>query len=382
MKPKLIRITTVPISMDKLLYGQLSYMSQYYEITAVSSDATYLKKVGEREGVNTYAIEMSRQITLVKDLRALITLIRLLKREKPLIVHSHTPKAGIVGMLAAKIAKVPYRLHTVAGMPLMEATGIKRMILNTVEKLTYACATNVYPNSVGLKDIIVGLNFCKPQKLKVIGNGSSNGINTHYFDPDLIATSQIDVLRLQLNISPSDFVFVFVGRLVKDKGINELVSAFEQIQQLHDHAKLLLVGHYENDLDPLYPKTITLINTNPSIISVGFQTDVRPYLKLSNLLVFPSYREGFPNVVMQAGAMGLPCIVTNINGCNEIIFEGINGTIIPVKDEFALGVKMRFYIENPKIYLSQKANSRLQITSRYDQKVIWEAIYNEYCSLM
>ena len=130
MKPKLIRITTVPISMDKLLYGQLSYMSDYYDIIAISSDETYLKKVGEREGVATHAIEMSREITPVKDLLALIALVRLLKREKPLIVHSHTPKAGIVGMLAAKIAKVPFRLHTVAGMPLMEATGLKRKILN------------------------------------------------------------------------------------------------------------------------------------------------------------------------------------------------------------------------------------------------------------
>lgn len=381
MKPKLIRITTVPISMDKLLYGQLSYMSDYYNITAISSDETYLKKVGEREGVATHAIEMSREITPIKDLLALIALVRLLKREKPLIVHSHTPKAGIVGMLAAKIAKVPFRLHTVAGMPLMEATGLKRKILNVVEKLTYACASHVYPNSVGLKDIIVSMKFCNPQKLKVLGNGSSNGINTQFFNPDQISKSLTDDLRKQHNIADSDFVFVFVGRLVKDKGINELVVAFEQVQKFHAHAKLLLVGHYENELDPLFPKTVALINQNTSIISVGFQTDVRPYLKLSNILVFPSYREGFPNVVMQAGAMGLPCIVTNINGCNEIITEGVNGTIIPVKDQMELKVKMQLYIENPELYLSQRANARLQITSRYDQKVIWEAIHQEYCSL-
>ncbi len=381
MKPKLIRITTVPISMDKLLYGQLSYMSDYYDITAISSDETYLKKVGEREGVATHAIEMSREITPIKDLLALIALVRLLKREKPLIVHSHTPKAGIVGMLAAKIAKVPFRLHTVAGMPLMEATGVKRKILNRVERLTYACATHVYPNSLGLKDIIVEMKFCNPQKLKVLGNGSSNGINTHYFDPEQISTSQTEDLRKQHNIADSDFVFVFVGRLVKDKGINELVIAFEQVQKFHAHAKLLLVGHYENELDPLFPKTLALIYQNASIISVGFQTDVRPYLKLSNILVFPSYREGFPNVVMQAGAMGLPCIVTNINGCNEIITEGVNGTIIPVKNKMELKIKMQLYIENPELYLSQRTNARLQITSRYDQKVIWEAIHQEYCSL-
>src|SRR6185312_342487 len=146
-------------------------------------------------------------------------------------------------------------------------------------------------------------------------------------------------LRQELNIKASDFVFVFVGRLVKDKGINELVSAFSKLQI--QNARLLLVGNFEPELDPLFSETLQRIQSNPNIFSVGFQKDVRPYFSISNALVFPSYREGFPNVVMQAGAMELPSIVSNINGCNEIIKNGVNGIIIPPKNEDELFKAMK-----------------------------------------
>src|SRR5690606_32425078 len=180
---KLIRITTVPLSLDKLIEGQLNFMSQFYEVTAISSNYEELKKIKEKEDVEIFPIEMTRQITPFQDLKSVYQLYKFLKKEKPLIVHTHTPKAGIVGMLAAKLAKVPIRLHTVAGLPLMEAKGVKRKILNFVEKLTYSCATKVYPNSQGLYDFILKKKFCVNSKLKVLGNGSSNGINTEYFNP-------------------------------------------------------------------------------------------------------------------------------------------------------------------------------------------------------
>jgi len=188
-------------------------------------------------------------------------------------------------------------------------------------------------------------------------------------------------LRQQLHIGPSDFVFVFAGRLVSDKGINEMVAAFETHQILHPRSKLLLVGDYEADLDPLLPNTLKVIQTNDAIITTGFQTDVRPYLALSNALVFPSYREGFPNVVMQAGAMGLPCIVTNINGCNEIIEDGINGVFVSVKNTANLLLKMNQLVENNQLFHQLKTNSRSMIATRFNQQVIWEAIKKEYVQL-
>lgn len=380
-RKKLIRITTVPVSLDKLLSGQLGFMNQFYDVVGISSDQDYLKIVGEKEGIRVWNLEMTRQITPIKDIAAVIKLYRFLKEEKPEIVHTHTPKAGIVGMLASKVAGVPHRFHTVAGLPLLEATGLKRKILNFVEKATYSCATKVYPNSFEMQRIIIELNLAKTGKLKVLGNGSSNGIDTSYFSKSHFSTDILTDYRSKLGITASDFVYVFVGRMVKDKGLNEMVKAFAQINANHPNVKLLLVGDYENELDPLLPDTLAEIKSNPNILEAGFQKDVRPYFALSNALVFPSYREGFPNVVMQAASLELPCIVSNINGCNEIISHQNNGIIIPVKDTEKLKSAMELILTDSDLYQQLKNNSRASITSRFEQKILWEAIKEEYDSL-
>lgn len=197
---KLIRITTVPLSLDKLLSGQLNYMNSFYEVTAVASEEEYLKKIGSKEGIKTFTIEMSRKITPIHDIVSVVKLFLFLKKENPLMVHSHTPKAGILAMIASKCAGVPIRLHTVAGLPLIETKGFKRTLLERVEKLTYSCATMVYPNSKGLYDFIVANKFTEPSKLKIIGNGSSNGINTMHFSPELVSQLQKRVLQKKLSL--------------------------------------------------------------------------------------------------------------------------------------------------------------------------------------
>ena len=380
IKATLIRITTVPLSLKILLKGQLRYMSENgYDVLAVASNDKELEEVAQYENIRVQAVEMSRKITPCKDLQSIWNLYKLFKKEQPLIVHTHTPKAGFVGMIAAKFAGVPIRLHTVAGLPLLEAKGIKRMVLNFVEKFTYSCATKIYPNSLGLKEIIIKAKFCKPEKLKKIAKGSSNGIDTTFFNKNQIAPASIHSLKKELNINENDFVFIFIGRLVSDKGINELIEAFSKMKK--QNVKLLLVGKQETDLDPLQTKTLNEFKQNNSIIYAGYQSDVRPYFAISNALVFPSYREGFPNVVMQAGAMELPCIVSNINGCNEIIIDQHSGMIIPVKNATALYMAMKELIENTALYAQLKNNSRQRIVENYEQKVIWNAILNEYKSL-
>jgi glycosyltransferase involved in cell wall biosynthesis len=417
MKHKLIRITTVPISLEKLLEGQLNFMKPYYAVTAIASDKATLERVGILQQVPVFYVAMTRKITPFKDLQAVWQLYRYFKKEQPFIVHTHTPKAGTVGMLAAMLAGVPHRLHTVAGLPLLETSGNKRKLLNFVEKSTYACATMIYSNSLGLKNIILKEQFCHPTKLKVIGNGSSNGINTSYFNPILFSNDENQILRSHLGIDSNDFVFIFVGRLVGDKGINELGAAFNKVQrqeakgkrqeargkrqeangkrqtaidesqngegqnfypELGRRVKLLLVGPFETALDPLHKDTLQEIEENPNIISVGYQNDVRPFFAISNALVFPSYREGFPNVVLQAGAMGIPSIVTNINGCNEIIEDQVNGLIIPVKDTVALEIAMKRLMNDAEGYRKMQQNARPLIVSRYEQQVVWDAILAEY----
>lgn len=378
---KLIRITTVPISLDKLLEGQLAFMKDYFDVIAVSSDERELKRVAQKQGVRHFYVPMTRKITPLKDLKAVYTLYKFLRKEKPAIVHTHTPKAGIVGMLAALLAGVPLRLHTVAGLPLLETKGVKRVILDAVEKLTYRCATNVYPNAQGLKEIIEDLKFTTSQKLKVIGRGSSNGIDTAYFSPDFTSLSIIAVSSA-LGISKEDFTFILVGRLVGDKGVNELVSAFIGVQEKHSNTSLILVGPFEEELDPLSPQTKSIINTHSKIYTTGYVDDVRPYFAFAKALVFPSYREGFPNVVLQAGAMGLPGIVSDINGCNEIITEELNGLIVPVKNSEALKDAMMELIENNELYETCAHNARRIITSDYERKEIWEALLEEYKGLL
>lgn len=379
---KLIRITTVPQSLRGLLRGQLKFMSQNgYQVLGVSSPGDALKDVAVNEGVNTVAIEMTRTISPLKDVKALLQLIQLFRREKPQIVHTHTPKAGLLGMMAAKIAGVPYRLHTVAGMPLTVATGTKRQLLNQMEKLTYTCATKVYPNSYGLEKIILREKFTNPTKLKVIGKGSSNGIDTSQFDPALVSEETKKEIRKDLSIKNDDFVFLFVGRVVRDKGINELVQAFTNLYSKNSNTHLILVGSFERHLDPLKPETENLINNHSNIHAVGYKTNVIDYFAMANTLTFPSYREGFPNVVMQAAAMQLNCIVSDINGCNEIIKNGENGWIVPAKNSTKLEEQMQWCLYNQKRSEEMGLKSREIMVSDYERSYIWNEILKEYQSL-
>ncbi|MBT8304343.1 MAG: glycosyltransferase family 4 protein [Bacteroidia bacterium] len=401
MKKKIVRITTVPKAMG-LLKGQLKFMTDHYEIIGISSSGIdhstsevgkkdgieeipsdhTLEQARIREGIRVIPVELTRKITPIKDLISVWQLYRIFKKEKPFIVHSHTPKAGTLGMLAAFLARVPHRLHTIAGMPLLVATGPRRLLLDVVEKITYKCATMIYPNSFGLKDIILEEGYTKESKLKVIGKGSSNGIDTSHFDPGKYSKEDRNELRKSLGIDDDDFVYLFVGRLVKDKGINELIQVFKELNDVHKKAKLVLVGPYEKDLDPLLPETEETINTHPNIKFVGWKNDVRPYFHISDVLTFPSYREGFPNVVMQSGAMGLPSIVTDINGCNEIVIEDENGLIVPPMN--AKGLKdamMKIYncSRNDKLFDSD--NNRQMIKDRYERRSIWKEILKEYQAL-
>lgn len=379
MSKKLIRITTVPISLKILLKDQLRFINNNgFEVIGISSNCKELKEVSEDQDIRTIKLNMTRTISPIKDLKSLFRLFLILRNEKPDIVHTHTPKAGIIGMLASFLAGVRIRLHTVAGLPLLEVRGVKRYVLNFVEKLTYKCSTKVYPNSEGLKKIILNHRFISENKLKVIGNGSSNGIDTSYFNTELYSIKDNETLRTRLGIKKTDFVFIFVGRIVSDKGVNELVEAFERICLVEEKIKLLLVGPFEDNLYPLNEGTKTLISKNNKIISVGYQNDVRPYFSISNCLVFPSYREGFPNVVMQAGSMGLPSIVSDINGCNEIIENNFNGKVIEVKSVSALYDAMLELYTDKQLYKEITEKTRNIIKQRYERKLFWGLLLSEY----
>jgi lipopolysaccharide/colanic/teichoic acid biosynthesis glycosyltransferase/glycosyltransferase involved in cell wall biosynthesis len=394
---KIIRTSTVPLSLNVLLKGQLAFLNSHYKVVAVSGTGKDLEEVAVREQVATHIVEMERKISPVKDLISLWNLYWLFRKEKPAIVHSITPKAGLLSMTAAYFARVPVRVHTFTGLIFPTRTGLMQRVLIAMDRLLCFFATNIYPEGQGVrKDLIRYKITQKP--LSILANGNVNGIDTAYFNSENFTTVENQSLRISLGINPNDFVFVFVGRLVGDKGINELVAAFKKMQgeEWEDErllqassapaglnaksssSKLLLVGPLETELDPLEAVTLKEISENPGIISVGFQPDVRPYLAISNCLAFPSYREGFPNVVMQAGSMGLPSIVSDINGCNEIILEGKNGTIIPVKDSGSLYRAMESVRTEKNLFNQLRQNARSMIVSRYQKDLVWDAILAEY----
>ncbi len=382
MKNKLIRITTVPGSLAILIRGQHRFMTQQgFEVVGVSSSGKELDEVSKSEGIRTIAVDMNRRMSPFKDIVSLWKLFRVLKKEKPTIVHSITPKAGLLSMLAAKMARVPIRLHTFTGLIFPTSTGLTKKILITTDRVLCWAATNVYPEGEGVMKDLINYNITK-KPLKVIANGNVNGIDTSFFSPNTVSEETKQQLRQELGVKDNDFLFVFVGRMVGDKGLNELIETFPAIQKKHANAHLLLVGNFERELDPLLPQTEEVINSHPNIHAVGYKKNVKNYFAISDALVFPSYREGFPNVVMQAGAMGLPSIVTDINGCNEIIEESTNGIIIPPKDASSLKDAMITMMENKELYNHLKSNAREMITLRYEQRVVWEALLEEYKRLI
>lgn len=369
---KIIRTATVPESLDVLLKGQLSFLNQYYQVLAVSGPGAHLQNVEGREGVMVCPVEMERRIAPWQDLKSLYRLYRCFKRERPSIVHSITPKAGLLSMMAAKLAGVPIRMHTFTGLIFPSKTGLFQRLLITMDKMLCRCATHIIPEGEGVKADLQRFRITN-KPMQVIANGNVNGIDLDYFNKDRITITSREQLKQELGIEANDYVFIFVGRLVRDKGINELVQVFDTLSAEDPRVKLLLVGPAEPELDPLLPETVQRIAQNRNIITVGLQKDVRPYFAISQALVFPSYREGFPNVVLQAGAMELPSIVSNINGCNEIIQEGVNGVIIPSKDGEALLQAMKMFLSRREEISAWSRQAREVIERKYSREVVWEA---------
>lgn len=373
---KLIRTSTIPTSLETLLKGQLRMLSGHYEVVAVSSPGEKLEVIEKREGVRTIAIPMERRISLVKDFISLIRLIVLFAKEKPDMVHSITPKAGLLSMLAAWITRIPVRMHTFTGLVFPTATGKMQKLLIAMDRLTCFCATHINPEGEGVKRDLINYKITS-KPLHVIANGNVNGIDLEYFDrtPEVME-------KAYSYKKEGTFTFCFVGRMVKDKGINELVHSFLRLYQDDAWVRLLLVGPFEKELDPVLPEVEEQILHHPGICFMGFQSDVRPFLAASDALVFPSYREGFPNVVIQAGAMGIPAIVTDINGCNEIVLPDRNGMIIPTKNEQALYEAMKYFAFHSVEVEKMATNARPLIVSRYEQRMVWNALLAEYKSII
>ena len=366
---KIIRAATLGTSLNTFCEGLLKELTnEGFEVIALSSPDGELTELGEREGVRTIGVKMERRVSPFKDFISLVALTRVLRREKPDMVHSMTPKAGLLCMMAAKMAGVPVRLHTFTGLVWPTAAGLSRKILMMTDRITCACATHVLPEGEGVKNDLQHYITKKP--MKVLGYGNVRGVDLGYWK------------RKTERIENQPLTFIFVGRIVRDKGINELVAAFVRLHKDYKDTRLLLVGRYEEKLDPILPEIKRLIENSDSIEAVGQQKDVRSFYEQSDVLVFPSYREGFPNVVIEAGAMELPSIVTDINGSREIVEHGKNGLIVPSCDEQALYDAMKWMVEHPGDRKQMEKNARPMVASRFEQSFVRQCLKDYYKEIL
>lgn len=346
----------------------------------VSADGKEWDQVKRHEGCSYEVIPFTRQITPIQDLRCLWQLYQLFKREKPDIVHSHTPKAGLLAMVAGLLAGVPLRIHTLAGLPYQVADGTRRKLMVWMEKITYRAATEVWANARSLRDQLITEGLLPAEKVRVIGHGSSNGVDLEAFDRYNLKENNLVAATMRIVPGENDFVMLVVGRLVKDKGIEDLIEAF-LASKIVNKSKLVLLGSYEQDLNPLSRQTINRINDHPRIVQLEWTDHVACYMAIADLLIHPSHREGFPNVLLEAGAMCCPIICSDIPGNLELVTHKKTGLVYPVKDFRALKDAMEFaYVKRVEM-LSYAENLNREVVEKYDRRLFQQQVLQEYYRL-
>jgi glycosyltransferase involved in cell wall biosynthesis len=371
------------MALKHLLAGQMRYMKENgFDVIMVSADGKERDDVIQNEGCVHVIIPMTRKITPFADLKSLWQLYMFIKKEKPDIVHSHTPKAGLLGMLAAKYAGVKIRIHTIAGLRFMTSTGMTKKILVMMEKLTASSATHVWPNSFSLLKYIRENKLVAESKLSVIAKGSSNGINLKRFSSNSLDPAKLQQIKDQLNFNEEFTYLLSVGRIVNDKGIGELLKVFSDLYNENEKLRLLLLGTFEEELDPVSVEAKNILKNHPGIIHINWSNDVEYYMQFSSLLVHASHREGFPNVLLQAGAMNCPVVCSIIEGNIDIVDHEQTGLLFTVKNEADLKEKLKFALNHPELMKQWAVALRTKIENHFDQQVVHRSIRDKYFELI
>lgn len=379
---KIVHITTVPESLN-FLSGQIQYMQdREFDVRAISSPGEILASVSKREKIAVYGINMPRSITPFKDVIALFQIWRLLKSISPDIVHAHTPKGGLLGIVAAWLARVPVRVYHIHGLPLMTAQGAKRFLLRWSEKVSCKLAIQVLCVSRSIREVAISDHLCSPSKIKVLLNGSINGVDAeHHFNPRCLGEDVRAGIRKKYAIPHEAIVIGFVGRIVRDKGIIELSKAWQKIREEDPNLFLMLVGPIEPQ-DPIPSEIIRSFESDERVCLVGRTDDIAPFYKAMDLVVLPTYREGLPVVPLEAASMELPLIATNIPGCVEAIEDNVTGTLVLPKNVEQLVEALRLYCGDAELRVNRGRAGRERVKQYFNQEVIWEAMYQEYMSLL
>lgn len=378
---RIVHVTTVPMSL-RFLRGQIAHMQQRgFEVIAVSSPGPELERFGQEQGIEVIGIEMPRAITPLRDARALVELTRTLRRLRPAIVHAHTPKGGLLGMLSAKLAGIPVRVYHMRGLPMLTAQGARRALLSLTERVACRAAHQVISVSTSIKEIAVAEHLCPPMKIATLGAGSGNGVDASRFDPQRVAPGTRVATRERYGIPSDALVIGFVGRLVQDKGVMELVDALQELFAAHPKLHLLLVGMLE-ERDAIPRRVRQEVESNPRIHWRGEDWDTPPLYAAMDLVALPTYREGFPNVPLEAAAMKLPIVATDIPGCRDAIVHETTGILIPPRDTQALAAALRRYIDDDSLRARHGEAARTRVLENFRQEVIWNALHGVYATLL
>lgn len=353
-----------------------------FEVHAASSLGPELAPFGMTEQIPTYSVPLARRITPAQDIRAVVQLREVIRSLRPGIVHAHTPKAGLVAMISAWLARTPVRIYHIRGLPYMTAEGKGRVLLKATERISCALAHRVFCVSHSIREIAIQDGICPPGKIVVFGGGSGNGVDADTrFQPNRFTTEEIRDKRTDLGLPDGAPVVLFVGRIAGDKGVGELARAWKTVRQRYTDARLVLVGASETK-DPVQLEVMKDLIEDPRVIMTGFTEDPAWYYSVADLVVLPTYREGFPNVLLEAAAMEVPVVATNVPGCIDAVEDGVTGTLIPPQDSGSLARSISRYLDDPELRRAHGKSGRERVVSDFRQEVIWEAIYQEYCRLL
>lgn len=372
---KLIYIVASPTSMQSFILPRIDWLKKEYDVACICSPGPEHEEA-KAKGLRTIELPIARHISPWQDLKSLWKLWRVLRREKPDMVHSMTPKAGLLGMAAAWLAGVRVRMHTFTGLIFPWRKGLIHHVLKMTDRLTCFFANVINPEGAGVKRLLEEAHVTK-KPLHIIANGNINGVDLELFVPGKGRKEK----RKELGYTEENVVFSFVGRLVKDKGIPELVDCFVRLHREHPKARLLLIGLEEPELDPLPEATLRQMQQHEAVFCAGAQSNVVPWYAASDIYVLPSHREGFCNSLLEAGAMALPCITYDICGCNDVVTDS-TGILIPPYKEEALHCAMNalFCDLQTRSELGRKAYQR--INSMFSRALVWSHLKRIYNTLM
>lgn len=382
---RLVHITTVPESLSFVEGGRVGYLkARGFEFHAISSPGERLDRFGAREEVPVYAVEMPRRITPLHDLVAVFQLWRCLRQIRPHIVQAGTPKGGLLGMIGAWLAGVPVRIYHVYGLPFVAATGYKRTILLWSEKISCLLAHEVICISHSNRELVMEEGLCKASKVTLLKHGSLNGVDaTGKYNPDVVEQYARRSARSEFGIPDDALVVGFVGRNVRDKGLIELIGAWNTLREEFPTLHLLVVGTPEPQ-DPLPPEVEQIMHSDPRIHATGFISEIPMPLVFAamDVLALPSYREGFPVTPMEAAAMEVPVVATYVSGNVDAVEDGATGTLVPPRNAAALAGAIRKYLNAPELRRSHGRAGRQRMLRDFRPEPIWEAQYQEYERLL